>query len=489
MRKTIILSLLAIVSYGTGVAQKKEFIEEYTYTAGDRDSKDDCYDITKAHLRSMLLDKIGVYVRSESTLKTSDVGGKFTQDYLQNIATTSAGITDFKVIDQRWTGSKYWMKAAMKIDTTTLHQYILSRGRDAEMDDMRKQIASMKKDIEKMKGNKVENVDIKFTSAPQLYTKQVLIASHGEALISLKLSKQNGLLFVTTSTGRMIVLNNKDSIIKTYKFKIRGAVSLDYNGEVGAYSDEDNNVFFFNQKTLALTDTVQVTKVKGGSAPTVWFTKSGRIFISKTKNVYRYGLDKTIQTIMPSYTILDYDYTNDKFLLGYWDESMVTYNRKIKKLFICDVTNLEPKKHIMTTDRSFVLYSYFFNEGSLVITYDGKGNYYRFNTFSWQKNIIIQDTITNPIKKESGLSKIDDNTLMVVKNTPIEMTPENIEKYAIKPGDVPTEFIFKRIKSNDILRSMILLQPVYDNNIVINTKTKSTYYLTSESTNRLISIR
>lgn len=74
-------------------AQEKTFEREYTYKASEMDSKLSCRAITINQLSSMLLGEIGVYVESESLLKTSEVSGKFSQDFVENIATISLGIT------------------------------------------------------------------------------------------------------------------------------------------------------------------------------------------------------------------------------------------------------------------------------------------------------------------------------------------------------------------------------------------------------------
>ena len=67
------------------IAQEKTFVKEYTYNASEMDSKISCRAITVDQLRSTLLQEIGVYVESEHLLKTTDVGGKFSQDFAENI--------------------------------------------------------------------------------------------------------------------------------------------------------------------------------------------------------------------------------------------------------------------------------------------------------------------------------------------------------------------------------------------------------------------
>lgn len=487
MKKTHILAtLFLLIGISTSWGQKKDFVGEYVYTAGDRDSKDVCYDIAKTRLRAKLLDQIGVYVKSESMINTTEANGKYNQSFIENITTTNAGVTKFNVIDQKWDGVKYWMKAVLTVDTTSLRQLVINKQKEDEIENLKQSMSSMKAELELVTGKKTSS--IKNTKNNFLYTKQVLSAGDGEQFISLKLSLKNDLLFLTTTKGKMIVLNKDDSVLKTVRFKTLGKVFLDNDGIVGAYSDENHVVYFFDQKTLNILDTVTVSKTKGYGAYSVWFTKTGRIFISSPKNVYRYEIDKSIHIVGPSYSILDYAQATDRFLLGYWDDAMIS-DRKIKKLYTCDATNIDVKKQVLTIDRSFELYSYFMDNGGMIVSYDGKGNYYTFNTFSWQKNTLIQDNITDIKKKTYGLSKIDENIIMIVKQYSIDLTDQNIAKYEIKFGDTPTEFVFKKLKGDEMVRSIVLLQPVYANNILINTNTKTTYYISTGWNNKLISIK
>lgn len=487
MKKTLILTTLFLVLGSSFLwGQKKDFIEEYTYTAGDRDSKDICYDIAKTRLRSILLDKVGVYVRSESVLKTTEANGKYNQNFVENIATTSAGITEFNVIDQKWDGVKYWMKAVITIDTTSLRQLVLNREKLNDLEVLKEEVKFIRAELDVVKGSKNISTPVKHVSeGNQLYTKQIISAGKDDAFNSLRVSKQNNLLFLTTTKGRMIVLNERDSIIKIVKFKTAGKIYLDYKGEMGAYCGQDHIIYLFNQKTLEFTDTIRMG-TKGFDAYSVWFTKTGRIFISSKNNIYRYGLDLKINIVAPSFTILDYSEFTDQFLLGSWDNSM-TIDRKIKKLFTCDATNIDVKKQVLILN-SFEVYSYFMDNGGLILSYDGRGNYYKFNVYSWQKSILVQDTITNDKKRIFGLSKIDENIVMVVKHYPFDLTPENIHKYGVTIEDNPTEFLFKKVKGEELVRSIVLLKSVSGTNIVVGNN-KTIYYVSTGLNNKLIAIK
>ena len=135
-------------------AQEKTFEREYTYKASEMDSKASCRAIAINQLRSMLLNELGVYVQSESILKTSEVSGKFSQDFAENIATISAGITKLEVLNETWNGETFWMKASITIDKKdlekSLKQVANDRQKIKEMEDLKLQLNEATNELEKM---------------------------------------------------------------------------------------------------------------------------------------------------------------------------------------------------------------------------------------------------------------------------------------------------------------------------------------------------
>jgi hypothetical protein len=81
MKKFLIIPFLSIFSSLT--AQEQTFVKEYSYRASEMDSKISCRAIAINQLRSELLNELGVYVQSERLLATKDVGGKFSQDFVE----------------------------------------------------------------------------------------------------------------------------------------------------------------------------------------------------------------------------------------------------------------------------------------------------------------------------------------------------------------------------------------------------------------------
>src|SRR6478609_9241225 len=103
-------------------AQEKTFEREYTYQASEMDSKVSCRAIAINQVRTELLNEIGVYVENEQLLKSVDVGGDFSQDYVENIVTLTAGITKLNILEEKWNGETFWMKAAITIDKKSLEE-------------------------------------------------------------------------------------------------------------------------------------------------------------------------------------------------------------------------------------------------------------------------------------------------------------------------------------------------------------------------------
>lgn len=148
MKIVFLLSFIQIMGCGILFAQEKTFIKEYTYKAGEMDSKISCRAIAVNQLRSTLLQEIGVYVESEQLLKTSEVSGKFSQDFIENIATISAGITKLEVLEEKWNGETFWMKAAITVDPKSLEQslkqLVNDRQKVKELETLKKQLDEAK---------------------------------------------------------------------------------------------------------------------------------------------------------------------------------------------------------------------------------------------------------------------------------------------------------------------------------------------------------
>src|SRR3989339_1565221 len=99
-----------------GSLYAKTFLREYSYHASEADSKITARSIALTQIKTQLLEEIGVYIESnfEDTSKESRAGiEQLTQ---QQIVSITAGVTETKVLEEKWDGEIYYMKAEIDVD-------------------------------------------------------------------------------------------------------------------------------------------------------------------------------------------------------------------------------------------------------------------------------------------------------------------------------------------------------------------------------------
>ena len=143
-------------------AETKIFIEEYTYQASEIDSKVSCRAIALEQVKRRLLEKLGTYLESHTEVSNFQL----TKDQITSL---TAGIVLAEILEEKWDGEKFWLKAKIAADpngvTKTIDDFRkdLQKTRDlervrAEADEylreneqLRKELLSTKGNIEKLK--------------------------------------------------------------------------------------------------------------------------------------------------------------------------------------------------------------------------------------------------------------------------------------------------------------------------------------------------
>jgi hypothetical protein len=102
-------------------AQSQVFVREHTYRASDADSKISSRATALEQVKRLLLEEVATYVQSTSLRNTREVlgdGKNGSVESLQGIdvKTITAGIAETKVLEERWNGTEYWLKAEIRID-------------------------------------------------------------------------------------------------------------------------------------------------------------------------------------------------------------------------------------------------------------------------------------------------------------------------------------------------------------------------------------
>ena len=108
-RITLTFFLLVLFVPNFTFAETKTFIKEYTYQAGDEDSKNSCRIIALREVKRLLLEEMGTYLESETEVKNFQM----TKD---QIVTLTAGIVVTEIIEDTWDGRVYWLKAKIATD-------------------------------------------------------------------------------------------------------------------------------------------------------------------------------------------------------------------------------------------------------------------------------------------------------------------------------------------------------------------------------------
>jgi tetratricopeptide (TPR) repeat protein len=150
-------------------ASTKTFIREYTYTAGEADSKITSRAIALDQVKRILLEEIGVYLQSEMSIIKEEKNNVYNELTKQQIQTITAGVTETKIVEEKWNGEKYYIKASITVDPDEVNNNIARIGADknklkeledikrkaddavAEIELLRKQLAEGKNENEKLK--------------------------------------------------------------------------------------------------------------------------------------------------------------------------------------------------------------------------------------------------------------------------------------------------------------------------------------------------
>ncbi len=144
-----IFAWLAIVTGGReAAAEKKTFIRDYTYQASEVDSKVSSRTVSLEQLKRLLLEEVGTYVQSETVVKDY----RLTKD---QIVTLTAGIVNVEILDEKWNGASYYIKAQISLNPEEVAQSVDSlrknNAEQAELEESRRQMTAALNEVEKLR--------------------------------------------------------------------------------------------------------------------------------------------------------------------------------------------------------------------------------------------------------------------------------------------------------------------------------------------------
>jgi len=107
--RIIIVVLIILSAPFTSMAASRDFIESYTYSAGDSDSKLTCRMVSLLEVKRLLLEKIGTYLESRTEIKDFQIEK-------DEIVALTAGVVKLEILEEKWNGEKYTLTAKIEAD-------------------------------------------------------------------------------------------------------------------------------------------------------------------------------------------------------------------------------------------------------------------------------------------------------------------------------------------------------------------------------------
>jgi tetratricopeptide (TPR) repeat protein len=175
--------------------QTKSFVREYTYKAGEADSKLSSKTLALKEVKTLLLEEIGVYLSSEfeNKIEQKQVNGKteFNQLTKSNIITLAAGITKTTILDEKWNGETYYLKAEIIVDIDDtkrkLKELVNDKAKTKELEDIQAknkeandEIDKLKKELETAKAKNIELTEKDKTRIQENYNAKINILDANE---------------------------------------------------------------------------------------------------------------------------------------------------------------------------------------------------------------------------------------------------------------------------------------------------------------------
>ena len=109
--QTFLIQVLIFCLMATPVwAKPVNLVKEYTYQASELDSKVQCRINALHSVKRLLLEELGTYLESETEVRDSALER-------DQIITYTAGLVSATVIDEKWNGVEYYLKASVTANT------------------------------------------------------------------------------------------------------------------------------------------------------------------------------------------------------------------------------------------------------------------------------------------------------------------------------------------------------------------------------------
>jgi hypothetical protein len=102
----------------------KEIVKEYQYNTSDDDSKNSARKKALNQVKVLILEEIGVFVESYLELNKIVENQKYQKQFKREIKNLTAGIIKTKILDEKYDGKTYYVKASVLVDPDSVSEGI-----------------------------------------------------------------------------------------------------------------------------------------------------------------------------------------------------------------------------------------------------------------------------------------------------------------------------------------------------------------------------
>jgi uncharacterized coiled-coil protein SlyX len=147
--------------------EDKIFIREYTYNASDDDSKNSARKKAIQQIKILLSEEIGTYIESYLDIKKQNINNIGYKSIKQEIKSLSVAITKLKVLNEKWDGKTYYIKASVRVNEKQAIELILQnlkvKATQKDVKRLNKILAEQKKSLHE-KNSKLQYINKKLIS-------------------------------------------------------------------------------------------------------------------------------------------------------------------------------------------------------------------------------------------------------------------------------------------------------------------------------------
>lgn len=120
--RTLTLCSLLVFNLIAVAENLEEFVKDYTYRAGETDSKVTARNKAIQQLQGLVLQEAGVQVKASFEHQERLSDDQFTQQHQANYSTLAQGVTETEILEERWDGETFYIKARIRLDRSALNQ-------------------------------------------------------------------------------------------------------------------------------------------------------------------------------------------------------------------------------------------------------------------------------------------------------------------------------------------------------------------------------